>query len=108
MTANKAMLAHHGVELAAAAETAGTALKYEAAVAGGIPVIKGLREGAAANVIHHVYGVLNGTSLNAADFMIAPSLALIAYRLDLRAEIEARPAGALLERVLPEPVLSAG
>jgi homoserine dehydrogenase len=61
VTANKAMLAHHGVELATAAEAAGTALKYEAAVAGGIPVIKGLREGAAANVIHHVYGVLNGT-----------------------------------------------
>jgi len=61
VTANKAMLAHHGLELATAAETAGTALKYEAAVAGGIPVIKGLREGAAANVIQHVYGVLNGT-----------------------------------------------
>jgi homoserine dehydrogenase len=61
VTANKAMLAHHGLELAAAAEAANTALKYEAAVAGGIPVIKGLREGAAANVIDHVYGVLNGT-----------------------------------------------
>jgi homoserine dehydrogenase len=61
VTANKAMLAHHGLELAAAAEAAGTALKYEAAVTGGIPVIKGLREGAAANVIHHIYGVLNGT-----------------------------------------------
>ena len=61
VTANKAMLAHHGLELAATAEGAGTALKYEAAVAGGIPVIKGLREGAAANVIDHVYGVLNGT-----------------------------------------------
>ena len=43
--------------------------------------------------------------LNAADFMIAPSLALIAYRLDLRAQIEARPAGACVERVLPEPPL---
>jgi glutathione S-transferase len=52
-------------------------------------------------------GVLGGEELNAADFMIAPSLALLAYRLDLRAEIEARPAGALLERVLPEPVASA-
>ena len=61
VTANKAMLAHHGLELAAAAEAGNTALKYEAAVAGGIPVIKGLREGAAANVIDHVYGVLNGT-----------------------------------------------
>ncbi|MEH3107563.1 MAG: homoserine dehydrogenase [Sphingomonas fennica] len=61
VTANKAMLAHHGLDLAAAAEAAGVALKYEAAVAGGIPVIKGLREGAAANAIDHVYGILNGT-----------------------------------------------
>jgi homoserine dehydrogenase len=61
VTANKAMIAHHGIELAQAAETAGAALKYEAAVAGGIPVIKGLREGAAANEIARVYGVLNGT-----------------------------------------------
>ena len=61
VTANKAMIAHHGVELAEAAEQADAALKYEAAVAGGIPVIKGLREGAAANEIGRVYGVLNGT-----------------------------------------------
>ena len=61
VTANKAMIAHHGLELAQAAETAGTALKYEAAVAGGIPVIKGLREGAAANELSGVFGILNGT-----------------------------------------------
>ena len=61
VTANKAMIAHHGLELAAAAEASGAALKYEAAVAGGIPVIKGLREGAAANEIARVYGILNGT-----------------------------------------------
>ncbi len=61
VTANKAMIAHHGLELAEAAERAGAALKYEAAVAGGIPVIKGLREGAAANEIGRVYGILNGT-----------------------------------------------
>jgi homoserine dehydrogenase len=61
VTANKAMLAHHGMALAGIAETAGVALKYEAAVAGGIPVIKGLREGAAANEISRVYGILNGT-----------------------------------------------
>ena len=47
-------------------------------------------------------GVLDGAELNAADFTIASSLALIFYRLDLRAEVEARPAGALLARVLPE------
>jgi homoserine dehydrogenase len=61
VTANKAMMAHHGLALAQAAEEAGTALKYEAAVAGGIPVIKGLREGAAANELSQVYGILNGT-----------------------------------------------
>jgi homoserine dehydrogenase len=61
VTANKAMIAHHGLELAEQAETMGVALKYEAAVAGGIPVIKGLREGAAANEITQVYGILNGT-----------------------------------------------
>ena len=61
VTANKAMIAHHGVALARAAEDRGTALKYEAAVAGGIPVIKGLREGAAANRLTQVYGILNGT-----------------------------------------------
>lgn len=62
VTANKAMIAHHGLELAEAAEAAGVALRFEAAVAGGIPVIKGLREGTAANAIERVYGILNGTS----------------------------------------------
>ncbi len=61
VTANKAMIAHHGLELAAKAEAAKVALKFEAAVAGGSPVIKGLREGAAANAILRVYGILNGT-----------------------------------------------
>lgn len=61
VTANKAMMAHHGMELAGLAEARGLALKYEAAVAGGIPVIKGLREGVAANRIERVYGILNGT-----------------------------------------------
>ncbi|TZG28774.1 homoserine dehydrogenase [Sphingomonas montanisoli] len=61
VTANKAMIAHHGLELAGLAEQRGVALKYEAAVAGGIPVIKGLREGAAANEIAQVFGILNGT-----------------------------------------------
>ncbi|MDZ7893561.1 MAG: homoserine dehydrogenase [Sphingobium sp.] len=61
ITANKAMIAHHGMALAATAEQSDVALKFEAAVAGGIPVIKGLREGAAANEIGRVYGILNGT-----------------------------------------------
>ncbi|WOK35526.1 homoserine dehydrogenase [Sphingomonas sp. C3-2] len=61
VTANKAMIAHHGVALAEIADGKDVALKFEAAVAGGIPVIKGLREGAAANEITRVYGILNGT-----------------------------------------------
>ena len=50
VTANKAMIAHHGFELAALAESKRAALKFEAAVAGGIPVIQGLRDGAAAAI----------------------------------------------------------
>ena len=61
VTANKALLAVHGAALARAAEEKGVALCYEAAVAGGIPVIKALREGLAANRIVRVYGILNGT-----------------------------------------------
>jgi len=61
ITANKALLAVHGTALARAAEEKGVALCYEAAVAGGIPVIKALREGLAANRILRVYGILNGT-----------------------------------------------
>ncbi|WP_284123763.1 homoserine dehydrogenase [Parerythrobacter aestuarii] len=61
VTANKAMIAHHGMELAQLAESNGAGLRFEAAVAGGIPVLKGLREGAAANAIERVYGILNGT-----------------------------------------------
>jgi len=62
ITANKALIAHHGTVLARQAEAAGAALGYEAAVAGGVPVIKALREGLAANRIARVYGILNGTS----------------------------------------------
>lgn len=61
VTANKALLAVHGAELAAAAERAGVPLAFEAAVAGGIPVIKALREGLAGNRITSVAGILNGT-----------------------------------------------
>ncbi len=61
VTANKAMVAHHGLELAQLAESASVPLRYEAAVAGGIPAIKGLGEGAAANRIERIYGILNGT-----------------------------------------------
>ncbi|MEQ8443387.1 MAG: homoserine dehydrogenase [Alphaproteobacteria bacterium] len=61
VTANKALLAIHGTELARIAEGAGAALAYEAAVAGGIPVVKALREGLAGNRILRVEGILNGT-----------------------------------------------
>jgi homoserine dehydrogenase len=62
VTANKALLAHHGAAFARAAESAGRTLAFEAAVAGGIPIIKTLREGLAANRVERVYGILNGTS----------------------------------------------
>jgi len=61
VTANKALLAHHGTALARAAEAAGVTLAYEAAVAGGIPIIKALREGLAGNCVERIYGILNGT-----------------------------------------------
>jgi homoserine dehydrogenase len=61
VTANKALLALHGAALAQAAAQANVTLAYEAAVAGGIPVIKALREGLAGNRIDRVAGILNGT-----------------------------------------------
>ncbi len=61
VTANKAMLARHGVDLAALAEANGVALRFEAGVAGGIPVVKALTEGLAGNAITRLMGVLNGT-----------------------------------------------
>ena len=61
VTANKAMLAKHGVKLAALAEKHHVALNFEAAVGGAIPIVKTLREGLAGNAIDRVYGILNGT-----------------------------------------------
>jgi homoserine dehydrogenase len=61
VTANKALLAHHGASLAALAEKNGVALKFEAAICGGIPVVKALREGLIAYEISAVRGILNGT-----------------------------------------------
>ncbi len=61
VTANKALIAHHGHALAEAAEAGGTALRCEAAVAGGIPVLKALGEGLGGNAVARVFGVLNGT-----------------------------------------------
>ncbi len=61
VTANKALLARHGQKLAALAERHDVALNFEAAVAGGIPVIKTLREGLNGNAFTRIYGILNGT-----------------------------------------------
>ncbi len=61
VTANKAMLARHGLRLAKLAEDNGVALNYEAAAAGAIPIVKTLRESLAGNAIERVYGILNGT-----------------------------------------------
>jgi homoserine dehydrogenase len=61
VTANKALLAGFGVELAMIAEEKGLMLNFEAAVAGGIPVIKAMRESLAGNTISRVFGILNGT-----------------------------------------------
>ncbi|HZT50434.1 MAG TPA: homoserine dehydrogenase [Stellaceae bacterium] len=61
VTANKALIARHGAELARLAEKRGVALAFEAAVAGGIPILKALREGLAANNVRRIYGILNGT-----------------------------------------------
>ncbi|WP_102109379.1 homoserine dehydrogenase [Oceaniglobus roseus] len=61
VTANKALLAHHGQALAEAAEAADAVIRFEAAVAGGIPVVKALTEGLAGNDVTRVMGVMNGT-----------------------------------------------
>jgi homoserine dehydrogenase len=61
VTANKAMLASHGTEIFAAAEKQGVMVAFEAAVAGGIPIIKALREGLTANRIEWIAGIINGT-----------------------------------------------
>ncbi len=61
VTANKALLAHHGQALAELAEAAGRVIRFEAAVAGGIPVVKALTEGLAGNAMRRVMGVMNGS-----------------------------------------------
>ena len=62
VTANKALLAQHGNEIFAAAQKQGVMVAFEAAVAGGVPIIKSLREGLAANRIEWIAGIINGTS----------------------------------------------
>jgi homoserine dehydrogenase len=62
VTANKALLAIRGAEVFAAAERAGVDVYYEAAVCGGVPVIRALREGLASDRVEHLHGIVNGTS----------------------------------------------
>ena len=62
VTANKALIAQHGMEIFAAAEARGLMVAYEAAVAGGIPIIKALREGLSGNRINWLAGIINGTT----------------------------------------------
>ncbi|MGZ9147032.1 MAG: homoserine dehydrogenase [Candidatus Deferrimicrobiaceae bacterium] len=61
VTANKALLAEHGVEICKAAAAAGVDIGFEASVGGGIPIIRAMREGLAANRIREIYGIINGT-----------------------------------------------
>lgn len=85
VTANKAMIAHHGLELAQMAEAKGCALKFEAAVAGGIPVIKGLRDGLSANRITGISGILNGTCNYILSVMATEGLAFDKVLADAQA-----------------------
>jgi homoserine dehydrogenase len=61
VTANKALLAQHGPEICAAVAAAGADLGFEASVGGGIPIIRAMREGLAANNVQAIYGIINGT-----------------------------------------------
>jgi len=61
VTANKALIAEHGTEIFAAAEAKGVSVMYEAGIAGGIPIVKALREGLAGNKINWLAGIINGT-----------------------------------------------
>ena len=62
VTANKALIAKHGDELSILSEKYGVNLLFEAAVGGGIPIIRSVKQGLIANKLHHIYGILNGTT----------------------------------------------
>ena len=85
VTANKALLAHHGTEIFAAAHAQGVMVGFEAAVAGGIPIIKALREGLTANSIEWIAGIINGTS----NFILSEMRARGASFADVLAEAQA-------------------
>jgi homoserine dehydrogenase len=86
VTANKALLAAHGNEIFAAAQKAGVMVAFEAAVAGGIPIIKALREGLTANRIEWIAGIINGTS----NFILSEMRATGASFSDVLAEAQKR------------------
>ena len=86
VTANKALLAGHGNEIFAAAQKAGVMVAFEAAVAGGIPIIKALREGLTANRIEWIAGIINGTS----NFILSEMRATGAPFATVLAEAQAR------------------
>jgi homoserine dehydrogenase len=85
VTANKALLAHHGTEIFAAAHAKGVMVGFEASVAGGIPIIKALREGLTANSIEWIAGIINGTS----NFILSEMRARGASFADVLAEAQA-------------------
>ena len=86
VTANKALLAHHGNEIFAAALAQGVMVAFEGAVAGGIPIIKALREGLTANRIEWIAGIINGTS----NFILSEMRATGASFADVLAEAQRR------------------
>jgi homoserine dehydrogenase len=86
VTANKALLARHGNEIFAAAHKTGVMVAFEAAVAGGIPIIKALREGLTANRIEWIAGIINGTS----NFILSEMRATGASFATVLAEAQAR------------------
>jgi homoserine dehydrogenase len=85
VTANKALLAHHGTEIFAAAHAQGVMVAFEGAVAGGVPIIKALREGLTANRIEWIAGIINGTS----NFILSEMRARGASFADVLAEAQA-------------------
>jgi homoserine dehydrogenase len=86
VTANKALLATHGNEIFAAAQKTGVMIAFEGAVAGGIPIIKALREGLTANRIEWIAGIINGTS----NFILSEMRATGASFADVLAEAQKR------------------
>jgi homoserine dehydrogenase len=86
VTANKALLAHHGNEIFAAASAKGVMVAFEAAVAGGVPIIKALREGLSANRIEWIAGIINGTS----NFILSEMRSRGAGFAEVLAEAQAR------------------